>query len=306
MSAEAIACTTPQTLLGEGIRWDARRDDLLGVDILDGCVFRGRVGDDGDLTLVHEYRLPTTVGAVAPIEGDEGWLVAAGRGVVHLALDGTVRPIAELAPEEARMNDAACDPQGRFWAGTKAHDNRPGGGALYRLDGDGRTETMLDGLTISNGLGWSLDNATMYLVDSTPGLIHAFDFDPDRGTMSNGRVLVDVPDDTGSPDGMTVDSTGDLWVAIWGGGQVHRYSPDGELLEAMRIPAEQTTSCGFGGPGLHTLYVSTATEDWSDEQRRADPGAGIVYRLDTDATGRPAEPYRPDPAWWTSVISSTD
>src|SRR5690242_15330735 len=158
MSAEAIACTTPQTLLGEGIRWDARRDELLGVDILDGCVFRGTVADDGDLSLVREYRLPTTVGAVAPIDGDDGWLVAAGRGISHLSLDGAVCAIAELAPEDARMNDAACDPQGRFWAGTKAHDNRPGGGALYRLDGDGRTEQVLDGLTIANGLGWSLDS----------------------------------------------------------------------------------------------------------------------------------------------------
>jgi sugar lactone lactonase YvrE len=305
MSAEAIACTTPQTMLGEGIRWDARRDELLGVDILDGRVFRGRVGDDGDLTLVREYQLPTTVGAVAPVDGDDGWLVAAGRGIAHLSLEGAVRPIAELAPDDARMNDAACDPQGRLWAGTKAHDNRPGGGALYRLDRDGRSELVLDGLTISNGLGWSLDCTTMYLVDSTPGVIHAFAFDAERGTISDGRVLVDVPEDVGSPDGMTVDADGDLWVAIWGGGQVHRYSPEGELREVMGIPAEQTTSCGFGGPGLHRLYVSTATEDWSDEQRHADPGAGIVYRLDTDATGLPAEPYRPDRDWWRSVVAST-
>jgi sugar lactone lactonase YvrE len=237
------------------------------------------------------------------VENDEGWLLAAGRGFAHLSLDGSLRPIAEVAPDGTRMNDAACDPQGRFWAGTKAHDNRAGGGALYRLDRDGRTELILDGLTISNGLGWSLDGATMYLIDTIPGIIQAFAFDAERGTISDRRVLVDIPEGLGAPDGMTVDADGDLWVAIWGGGAVHRYSPNGELREALHVPAAQTTSCAFAGPELHRLYVSTATEDWSHEQRTAEPAAGVVYRFDTDSTGRPALPFRPDPTWWATVVS---
>ena len=114
------------------------------------------------------------------------------------------------------MNDGACDPQGRFWAGTLADDHHDGGGALYRLERDGRTELMLDGLTISNGLGWSPDGDTMYLVDSGPRVIHAFAFDADRGTISAGRILITVSEDVGAPDGMTVDAAGDLWVAIYG------------------------------------------------------------------------------------------
>ena len=284
--AGAVCCSTEQTHLGEGIRWDARRDEMLAVDILAGRVYRGRVRDDGALERVRVYQLPGTVGMIAPVEGDEGWLLGAGRSFAYLAPDGTHRTIAEVAPAGTRMNDGACDPRGRFWGGTLADDHHVGGGALYRLGRDGQAELMLDGLTISNGLGWSPDGGTMYLVDSGPRVIHAFAFDADRGTISAGRILVTVPEDAGAPDGMTVDAAGDLWVAIYGDGRVNRYAPDGSLREAYPIPARQCTCCAFGGPGLHRLFVTTATEGWTGEQRRAEPAAGLVYRVDTDATGR--------------------
>jgi sugar lactone lactonase YvrE len=299
----AVACTTEQTVLGEGARWDARRDELLRVDIVAGRVFRDRVDEDGGLVPVRTYSVPGTVGAITPIAGDDGWLLAAGRGFVHLLPDGAQHLIAEVAPAGTRMNDAACDPQGRFWAGTLADDHRPGGGALYRLDRAGRIELVLGGLTISNGLGWSPDGGTMYLVDSGPRVIHAFAFDAAQGTISEGRVLVTVAEEVGAPDGLTVDAAGDLWVAVYGGGCVRRYAPDGALRQVLDVPAEQSTCCAFGGPGLQRLYVTTATEGWSDERRRAEPAAGLVYRLDTDATGRPALPFRPDPDWWASVGS---
>jgi sugar lactone lactonase YvrE len=199
------------------------------------------------------------------------------------------------------MNDGACDPQGRFWAGTLADDHRPGGGALYRLERDGGTELILDGLMISNGLGWSIDGSTMYLVDSGPRVIHAFAFDAERGTIADGRILVTVAEGVGAPDGMTVDADGDLWVAIYGGGRVQRYSAAGVLLEELVVPAGQSTSCAFAGPALTRLYVTTATEGWSDERRRAEPGAGLVCRFDTDARGRPAAPFRPEATWWATV-----
>ena len=301
MTADAVACTTDQHLLGEGARWDSRRGELLRVDIVAGRVYRDRVDDDGSLVPVRAYQVPGTVGAIAPVDGDEGWLLAAGRGFVHLSPDGSLRPLTEVAPDGTRMNDAACDPQGRFWAGTKA--DRAGGAALYRFDREGRTELMLDGLTISNGLGWSPDGATMYLADSGPRVIHAFAFDEEGGTISDGRVLVTVAEEIGAPDGMTVDADGDLWVAIFGGGRVHRYSPEGPLRQALTFPAAQTTSCAFAGPGLHRLYVTTGTEDWSDEERRAEPAAGLTYRIDTDTTGRPAAPFHPEPTWWATVTS---
>jgi sugar lactone lactonase YvrE len=300
----AVPCTTEQTVLGEGVRWDARRGELLRVDILAGHVHRDRIDADGGLAPVRTYRLPGTVGAITTVAGDDGWLLAADRGFVYLSPDGTRRPIAEVAPAGTRMNDGACDPQGRFWAGTLADDRRAGGGALYRLDRDGGTELVLGGLTISNGLGWSPDGSTMYVVDSGPRVVLAFAFDAGRGALSRGRVLVSLAGEVGAPDGMTVDAAGDLWVAVWGGGRVNRYAPDGRLRQALTVPARETTCCAFAGPGLHRLYVTTATEDWSDEQRRAEPAAGLVYRFDTDATGRPATPFRPDPAWWQGIARS--
>jgi sugar lactone lactonase YvrE len=301
VTGDAIACTTEQNLLGEGVRWDARRDELLRVDILAGRVYRDRIADDGGLIPVRTYELGGTVGAIAPIEGDDGWLIAADRGIAHLSADGSVRPIAEITRHGARMNDAACDPQGRFWAGTTS--DRAGAAGLYRLGLDGRTEQVLDGLTTSNGLGWSRDGRTMYLADSGPRLVHAFDFDADRGAISNGRELIRLGSDQGTPDGLTVDADGDLWVAIWGAGRIHRYTANGELREELIVPAAQSTCCAFAGPGLHRLYVTTATEHWTDEQRRADPKAGLVYRFETSATGLRAEPFRPDPGWWQGATA---
>ena len=299
MIGDAVACTAEQNVLGEGVRWDAARGELLRVDISLGRVYRDRVADDGGLLPVRTYDLPGTVGAVAPVSGDDGWVVAAGRGFARLSPDGALSPIADVAGEGTRMNDAACDPEGRFWAGTTS--DRPGGAALYRLDPDGQTTLMLDGLTTSNGLGWSLDRGTMYHADSGPRVINAWDFDAGDGSISNPRVVVATSAELGTPDGLTVDAAGDLWVAIWGAGRVHHYSPGGDLLDELAVPAAQTSCCAFGGPGLTRLYVTTATQDWTDAQRRADPGAGLVYRFDTDATGLPAEPFRPDPSWWATI-----
>ena len=294
----AVACTKEQTQLGEGVRWDDRYGEVLHVDILAGLVYRDRVNEDAMLEPVRVYQLPSTVGMIAPIAGDEGWLLGAGRGFVHLSPDGSHRTIATVSPEGTRMNDGACDPRGRFWAGTLADDHHPGGGALYRLDRNGDTRMVLGDLTIANGIGWSPDGATMYLVDSGPRVVHAFDFDGDEGTLSGDRVLLTVSEEIGAPDGMTVDAHGDLWVAIYGGGQVRRYSPAGELREVHRVPAQESTCCAFAGPSLNHLYVTTATEGWTDEQRAADPHAGLVYQLQTNTSGVPAAPFRPEPGWW--------
>ncbi len=295
----AVASTTEQTQLGEGARWDDRRGELLRVDILAGRVFRDRVQEDGSLVAVRVYDLMWPVGMIAPAAGDPGWVLGAGRGFVYLAPDGTHQTIVQVSGEGTRMNDGACDPQGRFWGGTLADDHHPGGGALYRLDTDGSSEQVLDGLTIPNGIAWSPDGRTMYMVDSGPRVIHAFAFDPDHAAISAERVLIEIAADVGAPDGMTVDASGDLWVAIYGGGQVRRYSPEGGLREVLSVPAAQSTSCAFAGPGLRRLYVTTATETWTDEERRAEPAAGLVYRFDTEAVGRPAAPFRPDREWWT-------
>ena len=176
---DAIACTTEQTLLGEGVRWDARRGELLRVDILAGRVYRDRIAEDGGLIPFEPMSSAGPWARSRRSRAMTAGCIAADRGIAHLSLDGSVRPLAEIAPQGTRMNDAACDPQGRFWAGTTS--DRPRAAGLYRLGVDGRTEQMLDGLTTSNGLDWSPDARTMYLADSGPRVVHAFDFDADRG-----------------------------------------------------------------------------------------------------------------------------
>ena len=178
--------------------------------------------------------------------------------------------------------------------------SRAGGGALYRVERDGRIDRVLDGLTISNGIGWSPDGATMYLADSGLRVVRAYDFHPDFGTLSSERTIVTLDADLGAPDGLTVDAGGDLWIAVYGGGQVRRYTPEGALRRVVEFPTVQTTCCAFAGPGLSRLYVTTATEGWTDEQRLATPAAGLVYSVDTDATGRPAAPFRPESTWWSA------
>ncbi len=296
---EAVACTTEQTQLGEGTRWDGRRDELLRVDILGGRVYRDRVAADGSLVPVRTYDVPAPVGAVTPMAADDdGWVLNAGRGLVHLSESGRLAPMVTVTEEGARLNDAACDGQGRLWVGSLADDHHAGGGALFRVEPGGRVEQVLDGLTIPNGMGWSTDGLTMYLVDSGPGTITAFDFDPVGGGISRGRVLVAVPDGEGSPDGMTVDAAGDLWVAFYAGWCVRQYSSDGVVRAALPLPAEQATCCAFAGDGLSRLYVTTATEFWTPEQRAAEPAAGLVYRFDTQTTGLAAQPYQPSSRWW--------
>ncbi|MGY1689101.1 SMP-30/gluconolactonase/LRE family protein [Geodermatophilus sp. SYSU D01105] len=294
----ASPAAPPAAEHGEGPTWDDDRGELLWVDISAGTVRRATVAEDGTLTEVAAHRGGRTVGAVVPA-ADGGWLLAADGGFTHLSEDGTARVLVTLAgeggsPEDGgtRMNDAACDRAGRFLAGTMAFDQRPGAGALYRLDLDGTVTTVLDGLTVSNGIGWSPDDRTVYLADSGPGVVHAFDHDPATGAFTNGRVLLEFSGEDGVADGLTVDDEGCIWTALWGGGQVRRWSPEGDLLAVVHVPVRQTSSCAFAGPGRDLLVISTSTEGMDDAARAAEPDAGRLFTARPGVTGPPAFPYR--------------
>ena len=283
-------------LLSEGPRWHEERQELLWVDILGKHVHRGTLGRDGALGELTTITLDRHVGAVAPAESG-GYVVAAGPGYLHIRPDGTLRELAQPAAGagDVRMNDGACDPQGRFWAGTMAYDESAGAGTLYRLELDGTTTTMLTGLTISNGIGWSPDGSAMYLNDSGSGHVFAFDFDGPTGAIGGQRTLVHMDTPGVGPDGLTVDEEGGLWVAVWGGSAVHRYRPDGSLAEVVELPVERPTSCAFGGRARDTLFVTSAREGLSDVALAAQPHAGHVFAIDgLGVRGLPALPYRGD------------
>jgi sugar lactone lactonase YvrE len=290
-----VASPTPAEH-GEGPVFDAVAGELVWVDITAGLVRRGRVAGN-DVLDVAEHRGGDTVGFVVPA-ATGGWLLGAGGGIARLRADGEAHLLIELTGEggpEAeggtRMNDGACDRAGRFFGGTMAFDERPGAGVLYRLDLDGTVTSVLDGLTVSNGLGWSPDDATMYLSDSGAKVVWAFDYDLAAGTFDRRRMLIDFTDDPdGVADGLTVDDEGCLWTALWGGGQVRRYSPAGELLAVVDVPGVQnTTSCAFAGD---LLVISTSRHGLDDDARAAQPDAGRLFTVRPGVSGPPAHPYR--------------
>jgi sugar lactone lactonase YvrE len=280
--------------LSEGPRWDEERQELLWVDILGRGFHRATLAADGGPDRVRSMALDRHVGAVAPVAGG-GYVLAAGQGFLFVDDDGSVRDLAqpEAGRPHVRMNDGACDPQGRFWAGTMAYDESPGVGTLYRLELDGVCSTVLTGMTISNGIGWSPDGATMYLSDSGTGLVEAFDFDGDTGAIGGRRTLVQVDRPGAAPDGLTVDEEGDVWVGLYGGWAVERYRPDGSLRGTVDIPAAQATSCAFGGPDLRTLFVTTGRERLDEAALERQPDAGRVFAATgLDARGAGCSAYR--------------
>ncbi|WP_329560466.1 SMP-30/gluconolactonase/LRE family protein [Kitasatospora sp. NBC_01266] len=272
--------------LGEGARWIDGR--LVYVDILAGRLLE--VADlPGPRTPREIARLDVPLGAVAPISGRPGhWIAAAGTGIALLDpagdLDWLARP-EDRSPVPTRMNDGVCDPHGRFWAGSMPYDGTPGAGSLYRTDHDGSVHRVLDGMTIVNGPAFNSAGDLLYVADSTAGVIHRYDLDADGNPTSReefARVAVG-----GSPDGMTVDTDGCLWVAIWGHGAVHRYHPDGTHLTTLRLPTPQPTSVCLP-PSGGRLLITTAHHGLS---RPAGP-AGSVLCAAVEASAPPAHAYR--------------
>ena len=298
ISSTAVPCSPTAGLLSEGPRWHADAGELLWVDILGSTVHRARPTSDGTLDPVSTVTVDRHVGAVAPASSG-GYVLAAGTGFLHVDSAGAIRELAqpEAGRTTVRMNDGACDAQGRFWAGTMAYDEAPGAGALYRLEVDGSCTTVLTDLTISNGIGWSPDGATMYLADSGTGRVDAFDFEATSGDITWRRTVVLIDEPGVVPDGLTVDEDGGIWVALWGGGAVRRYGPDGELLTVVPLPVDRPTSCAFGGRDRSTLFVTTARHGLDEAALSRQPQAGHVFRVDgLGVTGAPCAAYRGRPA----------
>jgi len=193
----------------------------------------------------------------------------------------------EMELPSNRMNDAACDPQGRLWAGTMSFEAEPGKGTLYRIDSDAMVHPMIGGLSISNGLGWNLAGDRMYFIDSPTRRIDVLDFDAEQGTVRNRRAFVDLADAPGVPDGMTVDAGGGIWVALWGGAQVRRYDSGGALTCIVDVPVPQPTSCAFGGADGVDLFITSARIGLSEAELDAHPRSGSVFACRPGYQGLP-------------------
>lgn len=280
--------------LGEGPLWLPEQQRLYFVN-LKGCALHALDADGSR----HSWTLPTFICWIVPRADGDGFLAGLRDGVVRLWLepelrfDYLARPVQEQPG--VRLNDAKADPQGRLWFGTmnSADVQRPDG-RLFRLDHDGTAggalAVALDRHHICNGPAFSLDGGTMYHSDSLHGRTSAYAVAAD-GSLGPARLWRQFGAGEGSPDGMTVDSEGCVWIAQWGGGRVCRYSADGELLATIVMPVSQPASCVFGGPDLKTLYITTAWEGMSDAQRAAEPLAGALFAVDLDVAGLPPARY---------------
>lgn len=272
--------------LGEGPVWDDVAGVLYWVDIDRSEVHRFDPATGEDLAV----DVGEPVGAVA-LRAGGGLMLAKKSGFAALGEWGAaLSPFAAVEPDrpETRMNDGACDTGGRFWAGTMHVDLERGHGSLYRLDPDGTVTCMVTDVSISNGIAWSLDDATMYYIDTPTCGIDAFDFDADSGTISNRRCIVQIDPTDGAPDGLVVDAAGCLWVGLWEGWAVRRYGTDGELLGVVDVPVARVTKCAFGGPDLDELYVTTAAPENADLTQ---PHAGGVFRAHTGIRGVPTQTF---------------
>jgi sugar lactone lactonase YvrE len=276
--------------LGEGPIWDSSRERLLWVDIHGHALheFDPATGRDRSFPM-GEY-----VGTVVPWTGGRA-VAALTRKAVSVDLDtGEMRTLAELPATvgNVRFNDGKCDPAGRFWVGTMALDGKREAGVLYSLGAELRFEERLKPVSTSNGIAWSLDGRTLYYIDTPTRGADAFDFDPGTGGISRRRRVVTFGAGDGSPDGMTLDEEGMLWIAHWDGGCATRHDPrDGRVLARVDVPSPRVTACWFGGKRLDTLFLTTARTGMSAEDLRKYPEAGHLFVVRPGVRGLPARPF---------------
>jgi sugar lactone lactonase YvrE len=274
--------------LGEAPFWDDRTGELLRVDITGGLVHawspaRGEA---------RAYAVDGEVGAVVPRADAPGWVLAVGHRIV-LRDGGEERVLAAVEEDldDNRFNDCKCDPQGRLWAGTMSKQRTPGTAALYRLVAGGDLERVIDGTTISNGLGWSPSGDRMYFVDSTTQCIDVLDFDGATGAVADRRPFTAIDPNDGLPDGLTVDAEGGVWICLFGGAAIHRYASDGALDAAIALPTTNPTSAAFGGCDLATLHITTARHRLPADRLAAEPLAGALLALTPGVRGLPGNRF---------------
>ena len=264
--------------------WDPVRERVLWVDILAGTVQRGILNEDGTIAVDEVIAFPDTAGAVAVSAAGE-MLVAGRHRLFVRTADGTITAgDALIAGEGRRFNDGQVDPAGRFLVGTIVKPGPSTEEQLLRVEHDGKVSVIDDDLSLSNGLAWSADGRRLFSVDTVTRRLFVRAYDPVTGEMGE-RALFAVVD--GFPDGIATDADDHVWVAVWGGGCVLRFSPRGELVGRIDVPAPHTTSIAFVGPALDTMVITTAREELSDEDAARHPDSGRLFTLRAGVTGLP-------------------
>lgn len=283
--SEASCVYHDRAELGEGVFWSEREQKVFWVDI-EGhrvCRFDPATGENKSVTVGQQ------VGTV--VENEAGGLIVGLKDGVYALHFETGKLSKGCDPmqgaAENRLNDGKVGPDGRLYVGGMGPDHAQ---SLYRIEKDGTSfSTVVDGVTISNGLCWSVDRKTFYYIDSPQRVVWAYDFDVASGLVSNRRVVVDVTSESSVPDGMTIDAEGMLWVAFWEGSAVRRYNPNsGELLREIMLPVSRVTSCAFGGQNLDTLYITTASVGFDESDWERETQAGGLFAVKPGVRGLPS------------------
>ncbi|URN96468.1 MAG: SMP-30/gluconolactonase/LRE family protein [Candidatus Pristimantibacillus lignocellulolyticus] len=277
--------------LGEGPVWNRATAQLYWIDILEHNlhIHHPKHPQDDEVIAIPPY-----ISSVIPRQS--GNIVLTLKDGFY-SYDVTTKELTLLAEVEAslidnRFNDGKCDPKGRYLAGTMSMSNQLAKGSLYSLDPEYHVTTLLTDVSISNGLAWSAEGDTMYFIDTPTSNVVAFDYDLETGHITNQRVVVQIPEHLGFPDGMTIDAEGMLWVAHWGGWCVSRWNPmNGQMIQTVSVPASQVTSCTFGGTELDTLYITTARVGLSEEELLKQPDAGGLFSIKLGIKGTPANTF---------------
>lgn len=273
--------------LGESPVWSVADQKLWFIDINAPALYRL----DPATCQLETWPMPSTIGSIAPT-ADDGLLLARRDGIWRRNPTGQSETLLVPSPlEGARFNDGRCDRQGRFWVGGMT-DTREPETALYRLDGDRVIRQGLVGaIAISNGLAWSPDGATMYHADTPTHCVHAYDYDVKTAAISNRRLFLDLRANDERPDGAAVDAAGNYWVALYGAAKVVQFSPAGDRLREIRLPAKAPTMPCFGGPDLKTLYITTARQRHDADELAKMPLAGGIFMVRVEIPGLPETPF---------------
>lgn len=274
-----------QCLLGEGPLWDAPRNRLLWVDIRRGIVFTGDLAPEGTITITDRLECGQTVGAVT-VAATGDLLIAGADTLLMRSANGSVTAGPTILPPQRgrRLNDGKVDPNGLFLVGTLSLEDESEREILVRVGQDRTVEVIDDDLTLSNGMGWSSDGSRFYSIDTLRQLVYVRSYSP-TGELGQRTELIRISD--GSPDGMCVDAEDHLWIAMWGKGEVRRYSPDGELVRTITVPAPHVSCVCFAGPHLETLVITTATQDLTEAQLNEFPLSGHLFTVQPGVRGLP-------------------
>lgn len=231
-------------------------------------------------SVTRRWTFDRMVSTVVP-ETDSTVIVAVQNRVERIDLNSDTREVLARIDDRngsVRTNDGKCDPAGRLWLGTMAFAGTPGAGTLYCLDPTGIPSVKLGSVTISNGIVWSADRRTMYYVDTPTRRVSRYRYDDSTGAIAYEGIAVQIPEEMGFPDGMTIDRCGNLWIALWGGYGVGCWNPhSGELLHRIFVPCPNAASCAFGGENLDTLYITTAGGTPDSRLRQDYPLSGSLF-----------------------------